>query len=222
MFCGASSQGERNMEWGEELKAFRQRSGLKQESAARLLGVSQAYVSRLENGAASPSSELAERLRRLLNEPAHRPLYDHVRALVTYSPHFVSLISARDGQVLVEAASRALAAQPPFRGLQVGDALNIDLGGEANGILNDMIETGAFSGEIAFAEVVWTWPGAGPDAPSHWKTIQVPLRKDGGDWVLHASNMEISAAEKARLIKDWGGKQMRTVSFDEAPAPPLI
>jgi hypothetical protein len=40
--------------------------------------------------------------------------------------------------------------------------------------------------------------------------------------VLHASNLEISEAEKAQLIKDWGGQQMRTVSFDEAPAPPLI
>jgi len=210
------------MEWGEELKAFRQRSGLKQDSAAHLLGVSQAYISRLENGAATPSAELAERLHRLLTEPAHRPLYDHVRALVTYSPYFVSLISARDGRVLVEAASRALTEQPPFQGLQVGDALNIDLGAEANSILNGLIETGAFSGEIAFAEVVWTWPGGGSDAPSHWKTIQVPLRKDGGDWVLHASNLEISEADKTQLIKDWGGKQMRAVSFDEAPAPPLI
>lgn len=222
MFPATSSQGDQNMEWGEELKAFRQRSGLKQESAAHLLGVSQAYISRLENGAATPSAELAERLRRLLTEPAHRPLYDHVRALVTYSPYFVSLISARDGHVVVEAASRTLLDQKPFQGLQVGGVMNIDLGDEANGIVIELIKTGAFSGEVAFAEVVWTWPGAGSDTPSHWKTIQVPLRKDGGDWVLHASNLEISEAQKAQLIKDWGGKQMRAVSFDEAPAPPLV
>jgi transcriptional regulator with XRE-family HTH domain len=210
------------MEWGEELKAFRQRSGLKQESAAHLLGVSQAYISRLENGAATPSSELEERLGRLLTEPAHRPLYDHVRALVTYSPYFVSLISAREGQIVVEAASRALVEQPPFKGLDVGEVLNVDLGDEANGIVNDLMETGAFSGEIAFAEVVWTWPGNGDGAPSHWRTVQVPLRKDGGDWVLHASNLEISAEEKEALVKDWGGKPMRTVTFEEAPAPPLL
>ncbi|MFW6300863.1 MAG: helix-turn-helix domain-containing protein [Oceanicaulis sp.] len=210
------------MEWGEELKAFRQRSGLKQETAAHLLGVSQAYVSRLENGAATPSVDLEERLRRLLTEPAHRPLYDHVRALVTYSPYFVSLISARDGKLVVEAASRALVEQPPFQGLEVGDVMNIDLGDEANGIVNDLIETGAFTGEVAFAEVVWTWPGNGAGGSSHWKTVQVPLRKDGGDWVLHASNLEISADEKAALIKDWGGRRMRTVSFEEAPAPPLL
>ncbi|MEQ8404552.1 MAG: helix-turn-helix transcriptional regulator [Oceanicaulis sp.] len=210
------------MDWGEELKAFRQRSGLKQESAAHLLGVSQAYISRLENGAATPSADLEERLNRLLTEPAHRPLYDHVRALVTYSPHYVSLISAREGQVVVEAASRALVEQPPFKGLDVGDVMNIDLGDEANGIVNHLMETGAFSGEIAFAEVVWTWPGNGTGAPSHWKTVQVPLRKDGGDWVLHASNLEITEDEKRALIKDWGGKPMRTVTFEEAPAPPLL
>ncbi|MGJ3233077.1 MAG: helix-turn-helix domain-containing protein [Oceanicaulis sp.] len=210
------------MEWGEELKAFRQRSGLKQESAAHLLGVSQAYISRLENGAATPSADLEERLSRLLTEPAHRPLYDHVRALVTYSPYYVSLISARDGKLVVEAASRALVDQPPFRGLEVGDVMNIDLGDEANGIVNDLMDTGAFTGEIAFAEVVWTWPGNGAEQPSHWKTVQVPLRKDGGDWVLHASNIEIAEAEKNRLIKDWGGKRMRSVTFEEAPAPPLL
>ena len=44
------------MNWGKELRAFRQRTGLKQEAAAHLLGVSQAYVSRLENSTASPSS----------------------------------------------------------------------------------------------------------------------------------------------------------------------
>lgn len=210
------------MEWGEELKAFRQRSGLKQESAAHLLGVSQAYISRLENGAATPSLDLEERLRRLLTEPAHRPLYDHVRALVTYSPYYVSLISARDGQVVVEAASHALVELPPFKGLDVGDVMNIDLGDEANGIVVELMETGAFTGEIAFAEVVWTWPGNNGSAASHWKTVQVPLRKDGGDWVLHASNLEITEAEKKRLISEWGGRPTRMVTFEEAPAPPLI
>lgn len=210
------------MDWGEELKAFRQRSGLKQESAAHLLGVSQAYISRLENGAATPSADLEGRLDRLLTEPAHRPLYDHVRALVTYSPYYVSLISARDGQVVVEAASRTLVEQPPFRGLAVGEVLNLDLGDEVNGIVNDLIANGAFTGEIAFAEVVWTWPGSDEGEASHWKTVQVPLRKDGGDWVLHASNQEISSEEKAALVKAWGGRPMRTVTFAEAPAPPLI
>lgn len=206
------------MEWGEELKAFRQRSGLKQESAAHLLGVSQAYVSRLENGAATASADLQARLSRLLTEPAHRPLYDHVRAIVTYSPYSVSLISARDGRLVVEAASHALMQQPPFQDLEVGDVINVDLGDEANGVVDDLIETGAFSGEIAFAEVVWTWPGNGAAGPSHWKTVQVPLHKTSGDWALHASNLEISEAEKAQLIKAWNGKRMRTVTFEETLA----
>lgn len=206
------------MDWGEELKAFRQRSGLKQESAAHLLGVSQAYVSRLENGAATASADLEARLRRLLTEPAHRPLYDHVRAVVTYSPHYVSLISAQDGRVVVEAASHALVQQPPFQGLEVGGVVNIDLGDEARGVVEDLIETGAFSGEIAFAEVVWTWPGNGAAKPSHWKTVQVPLRKDSGDWALHASNLEISEAEKAKLIEAWDGLQIRAVTFTQTRA----
>jgi transcriptional regulator with XRE-family HTH domain len=206
------------MEWGEELKAFRQRSGLKQEAAAGLLDVSQAYISRLENGSAKPSADLAERLHRMLSDPAHRPLYDHVRALVTHSPYFVALITARHGEVVVEAASRSLVDLPPFRGLKVGNILDIDLGGEAHDLLDDLMDVGAFGGGIAFAEVVWTWPGTARDAPSHWKTVQAPLRKDDGDWVLHASNLQITDAEKARLMKDWGGRRLRTVSFGESPA----
>lgn len=209
------------MDWGEELKAFRQRSGLKQEAAAHLLDVSQAYVSRLENRAATPSPELEERLRRLLTEPAHRPLYDHVRALISYSPYLVSLISARDGQVVVEAASRSLLDAEPFRGLKVGEVMNIDLGHEANGIIGELMSTGAFSGKIAYAEVAWTWESPDGASRSHWRTIQVPLKKDAGEWVLCASNIQISEAEKAELIKEWGSS-MRILSFDEAPPPPLF
>ncbi|XBQ17645.1 MAG: helix-turn-helix transcriptional regulator [Oceanicaulis sp.] len=209
------------MNWGEELKAFRQRSGLKQEAAAHLLEVSQAYVSRLENGAATPSPDLEERLRRLLTAPSHRPLYDHMRALITYSPFLMSLISARDGKVVVEAASRPLTEAAPFQGLEVGDVMNIDLGDEANGIINELMETGAFSGEIAYAEVLWTWPGRNGTGESHWRTVQTPLKKDGGEWVLCASNVEISEDEKKRLTAEWGGRT-RMISFNEAPPPPLI
>lgn len=208
------------MQWGEELKAFRQRSGLKQQAAAHLLDVSQAYVSRLENGAATPSPDLEARLRRLLTEPAHRPLYDHVRALITYSPYAVSLISERDGKIVVEAASRALLETAPFKGLEVGGVMNIDLGAEANGIIDELLKTGAFAGDVAYAEVLWTYDGKDGET-SHWRTVQTPLKKDAGDWVLCASNVEISAEEKARLVKAWGGP-MRATGFDEAPPPPIF
>ena len=36
-----------------------------------------------------------------------------------------------------------------------------------------------------------------------------------------ASNIQISEAEKAELIKEWGSS-MRILSFDEAPPPPLF
>jgi len=45
------------MIWGNELRAFRARNNLKQAAAADLLGVSQAYISRLEGGVQRPSTE---------------------------------------------------------------------------------------------------------------------------------------------------------------------
>lgn len=203
------------MDWGKELRAFRQRTGLKQEAAAHLLGVSQAYISRLENATALPSSNLEAKLLRLLKEPEHRPMFEHFRATVSYSPHITSLITEQDGTVIVEDASAPLIEYgPPFHNVERGQAVTPSLGSEAIEILQNFVRMGAFAGEVASIEVVWSYAG-NPGPVSHWRTTQIPVRNDAGRWYLHGTHRPINEAEKLKCIEDWGSA-MKMRSFDDA------
>ena len=66
------------MDWSLELRSYRARNGLKQESLADLLQISQAYVSRLESGKAEPKDGLELKIRSLISKPAQMDVLDFV------------------------------------------------------------------------------------------------------------------------------------------------
>ena len=208
------------MNWGKELRAFRQRTGLKQEAAAHLLGVSQAYVSRLENSTASPSSQLETKLERLLQEPEHRPLFEHFRTTISHSPHLISMLAEVDGKIIVDTVSEALRDHgAPFRLLIPGEILE-SKNSDVIEILDAFLDLGAFSGRIASMQVTWTYDNEG-DPVSHWRTTEIPVRDDAGRWYLHGAHVQITAEEKEQLLKDWGGPiKVRTFADDEAGENP--
>ena len=211
------------MNWGKELRAFRQRTGLKQEAAAHLLGVSQAYVSRLENSTASPSTQLETKLERLLQEPEHRPLFEHFRTTISHSPHLISMLAEVDGKIIVDTVSEALRDHgSPFQRLTPGEVLESS-NSDVIEILEAFLDLGAFSGRIASMQVTWTYENE--DEPvSHWRTTEIPVRDDAGRWYLHGAHVEITAEAKQKLLSDWGGPiKVRTFADDEengaAPSP---
>ena len=192
------------MNWGKELRAFRQRTGLKQEAAAHLLGVSQAYVSRLENSTASPSSQLETKLERLLQEPEHRPLFEHFRTTISHSPHLISMLAEVDGKIIVDTVSEALRDYGmPFHLLTPGEVLE-SANSDVIEILDAFLDLGAFSGRIASMQVTWTYNNEG-EPVSHWRTTEIPVRDDAGRWYLHGAHVEITAEQKAQLLRDWDG-----------------
>lgn len=209
------------MNWGKELRAFRQRTGLKQEAAAHLLGVSQAYVSRLENSTASPSTQLETKLERLLQEPEHRPMFEHFRTTISHSPHLISMLAEIDGKIYVDTVSEALCDfGPPFTRLIPGEVLVPTPNSEAIDILDAFVELGAFTGRVASMQVTWTYKHEG-DPVSHWLTTEIPVRDDAGRWYLHGAHVEISEDQKAQFVKDWGGQiKMRTFAEEEMNAAP--
>ncbi len=208
------------MNWGKELRAFRQRTGLKQEAAAHLLGVSQAYVSRLENSTASPSSQLETKLERLLQEPEHRPLFEHFRTTISHSPHLISMLAEVDGKIIVDTVSEALRDHGvPFQRLSPGEVLESS-NSDVIEILDAFLDLGAFSGRVASMQVTWTYDNDG-EPVSHWRTTEIPVRDDNGRWYLHGAHIEITAEEKAKLLEDWGGPiKVRTFADDESSEPP--
>jgi len=208
------------MNWGKELRAFRQRTGLKQEAAAHLLGVSQAYVSRLENSTASPSSQLETKLERLLQEPEHRPLFEHFRTTISHSPHLISMLAEVEGKIVVDTVSEALRDHGvPFQRLTPGEVLESS-NSDVIEILDAFLDLGAFSGRVASMQVTWTYDNDG-DPVSHWRTTEIPVRDDNGRWYLHGAHIQITAEEKAKLLEDWGGPiKVRTFADDEAADAP--
>lgn len=207
---------------GLELQRFRRRKHLMQEDAARLLGVSQAYISRIESGTSAPSKKLRAKLESLMERPEHWSLIDHVRMMVTKSPHIAALYSERRGKLYYEAFSESIKDhQDIFTVEAIGTESKMDHAPEARALVNDIIEAGGFDGGVAYVESVWSWPPTDkrPEV-SHWRTMHSSLRSDEETWLAHTYHMPITLEEKEALIKQWGRNFfIKPFVKDEATAP---
>lgn len=190
------------MKLGEELRAFRVAVGMKQDVAASHLEVSQAYISRLESGSARPSAALAERIRQLMETPRHRPHFEHWVATVLHSPHIVMLCSLQNRDVRVEAVSEAVrAAGSPFDVYRPGHCIAEELGKAANEEVERLIRLGAFSGNVAAVDGVWY--SNNTNAVRYWRTINIPVRDQLGNWYLHSTTVELGPSDyHHRLDRD--------------------
>jgi len=205
-------------DWPEVLRSFRQRNQLKQEAAASLLGVSQAYVSKVENGAVQPSAALLKRLAVLNREPQHRPTMDLFKAAVRHAPWPTCLFSYKDGQVSIEESSRAFhEAGHPFDLQPRTSAIDFSMVGPADRTaLQAIINAGAFEGKFGLIEAVWTSAPREGHPTLHFRTVFLPLRTDQGDWLLQASICEISESERQAAEQAWNGI-IRVFEHDTEP-----
>lgn len=198
------------MHWGDELRAFRARNNFKQAKAADLLGVSQAYISRVEGGVQRPSPEVETRLRTVLAAPEHRPVFDSFKAVVEYSPHVMYLLSLRDGTLWVEAASRlaidlndTLAAGAPA--LEVGSAMDPGDTPEICAGVKTLISRGGFEGRMALMDVVWSARDRTSGAPMHYRSTLVPVRDETRRWFIHGTTHPIALEDVEHLMRQWNG-----------------
>ncbi|WP_199200542.1 helix-turn-helix transcriptional regulator [Alkalicaulis satelles] len=198
------------MKWGEALRAFRARNNIKQEAAADMLGVSQAYISRLETGAQSPSADVEIKLQALLSEPAHRPVCEYIKALVSHSPYIMFLLSHSGGDVWVEAASQKalhmagkLDAMAPA--LVVGEPLGMDNRPESFHGIRKMIEMGGFDGQLAFIDVIWHANLIETGELVYFRNTLVPVRGEQARWYIHGTTRVIKQEQYDRLWNEWEG-----------------
>ncbi|MCC5981896.1 MAG: helix-turn-helix transcriptional regulator [Oceanicaulis sp.] len=195
----------KSAKWGRALRALRLRSNMKQDDAARRLQVSQSYVSRLENGVITPSPEIAARLASLIHTPAHRPLIDQLKSVVLHSPHAVALLSCTDRVVQVEAASQRFRdAGPPFDRYFDGLAVNDPLGQTVAGLVCRAVQAGAFDGEIACIEFVWTAEVSA--ARRYFHSVQTPIFS-GTEWLVHSATALLRAEAYDRFVEENGGPE---------------
>lgn len=210
-----------NIDWASELRAFRQRNSFKQEAAASLLGVSQAYISRVENGTVSPSETLIHRLTMLSQRPEHRPMLDLMKTAIRHSPAWCTLFCLRGGDLVIAEHSRSFyGAGHPFDEHRRGSRfLWEDIGEEARGIMQALIKAGAFDGRFGVMEAVWKTAPKNGHALRCFKTTFTPFRSDDGEWLLHACIVEIEESMWAAARQTWGGP-IRFFDHDEDPPTP--
>lgn len=219
------------MSSGTELRNFRAAVGMKQEVAASHLGISQAYVSRLESGTARPSLELAERIRKLIDTPKHRPHFEHWRATVIHSPHLVMLSSLQGDDVRIEALSAQVRTEgPPWELYRPGHLISEELGPAAIHEIKRLIALGVFTGDVSCVDGLWY--SRTSEQVRYWRTINVPVRDQLGNWYLHSTSVESSQADhEARLARHSetllvslfdreGAVPARDILGDMPPEPP--
>lgn len=193
-------------DWAAELRAFRLRNGFKQEAAASLLGVSQAYISRVENGAVEASGEFAQRLQSLLCEPDHTPMIDFLKSIVRDTPTLTCLLSLRNDRLHIEERSQACIAYGPPFDTQIPDSFADLAPTQAHGAaaLEEVVKAGAFEGRIRLAETVWK-ATLGSGEVRAFNSLNHTLRDDSGRWLLHSTSIPISPEQVEFAIKAWDG-----------------
>jgi len=180
------------------LRAFRRRSGLKQAALAEMLGISQAYYSRLEGGLHEPSRGLAVKIDELLDDHQYRSTFDQCRLSVRYSPCLMIMIGQHKGVVRLEDASRGAQRLGGFySSLQCGDCLEGVFGEEADAFLEKVKSLGMFDGNVAVVEA--TWKDTVSEEHVAFRTILTSVRDDFGHWHVVANLQPLNACEYSRM-----------------------
>lgn len=180
--------------WGLVLKKLRQRQNLKQETAAALLGVSQAYISRLEGGNLNPSDAIQARIVELLKGPGNQCHFEDWRRGVAISEQISSLIQLRSGAVrLVEFSTGFRAFGGAFARIQAGMPLNGAIGEDADHQFGRLERLGLFDGAVASAESIWSTRQGGVDR--FLRSRSVPVRDDFGAWHVFSTHRLIGEDE---------------------------
>lgn len=178
-------------DWGAELRTFRLRKKMKQEAVASHIGVSQAYISRLESGVASITPEIRSRVEKLLSTRENRPHFDHWLATVRYSSGLPVVLRYENGHAtIVEIGRGYRELDEPFCSLKPGDRLDSVLGEQMETRLRDMMDLGLFDGEVMCMEGLWKARASRMNY--YFCSVNVPVRDDMGNWYVHSTNHPLS------------------------------
>lgn len=181
------------MQWGEELRAYRARTGVKQEGLATQLKISQAFVSRLESGRVEPNAELSLRIRALLAHPGNRSVLDHVLASVRLNPQVICVIEPTADNMRYVALSAGFRAHPQFVASEEGGVFRTEAAEDGVELIRQISQSGAFSGRVESIDVLWTARIDG--GTYYWNAINTPIRLEPDRWLMHCAMSELTARE---------------------------
>lgn len=189
---------------GAELRAYRSRTGIKQEALAAQLQISQAFVSRLEAGRIEPGSKILLRIRNLLDNPGNRPVLDHVLTSVRRSPHVICVIQPQGDNMRYVALSEGFINHPQFAPTAEGQVFRKQASEDGARLVSSIIDSGAFDGDVESIDVMWKAEIDGFE--NYWCSINTPIRAGENDWYLHCAMNQIEAGEFAHRLEARDGR----------------
>ena len=173
---------------------------LKQEAFASRLGVSQAYISRIEGGGLEPSAAFWDQLLRLKREAERLDPFLRLESSVAISDGLESLVYLEDGDVRLRKFSRGFRQLGgSFNEVGDGDVLEGRVGEDADFHFDLLKHHNAFSGDVL--EVRNVWLSESGDGVRFMSAASVPVRSGDGLWHIKSTHVEISACEFERRKK---------------------
>lgn len=190
------------MDWGKTVRNLRARLNVNQAEFAKLAGVSQTYISRIEAGRVTPTPRVAEAILQLAENPQTRSVFDDFVASVRHSPNVCALFELADEKCVIRelsrgsegvcAAHKGEPAQSPWR----EHILEINA---------KIIAKDGLHGAVDHAEGLFPLD----TARDSWSRIVItPIRDESGTWFIHCTFKRIWTEQYDRLIAERGGEHI--------------
>lgn len=179
-------------------------AGMKQQTLATLLKISQGYLSRLEAEQIRPRGEVLARIERLLGAPEQISLLDQIMLTVRLSPHMVCLIAGKSPFTLLASSEGNISARSPFHHCVANQPLaRADLASFMEGVqtLTALKHEGVLEGAAGH---LWHCQAGGE--PAAMKSIHIPIGAGRNRSMWHTSTVAITEAEFDFTESQWGGR----------------
>ncbi|WP_417468146.1 helix-turn-helix domain-containing protein [Maricaulis sp.] len=190
--------------WGAKLRKLRLQAGMKQQTLAEILQISQGYLSRLEAEQIRPRGDVLRRIEGLLGAPEQISLLDQVMLTARLSPHMLCLIEGESPFKLLASSEGNKSGLSPFRPCReheplVHPALTSFMEGVRT--LSALKQDGAVAGAAGHI-----WHCQPPAKPGAMRSIHTPVGTGPDRYMWHTVTIAISETEFARTEGQWGGR----------------
>ncbi|WP_091767160.1 helix-turn-helix domain-containing protein [Maricaulis salignorans] len=190
--------------WGERLRRLRIQAGMKQQTLASLLKISQGYLSRLEAGQIRPRGDTLSRIEDLLGAPEQISLLDQVMLTVRLCPHMACLIEGSRPFTLLASSQGNASPRSPFHECRENQPLLCpDLTSFMEGIrtLTELKHEGALQGAAGHI-----WHRQASAEPTAMKSIHIPIGTGPNRCMWHTITIPITETEFAQTELEWDGR----------------
>jgi transcriptional regulator with XRE-family HTH domain len=176
---------------GIEMRALRSRTNMKQSTLAERLGVSQAFVSRLESGTLKPNPMVIRRIQEIMADPTVRSVGQYILEQVRRSPDIRCIVRPGRRNVRYVALSKGFRAHPQHEGLKEGDQPRVGEIDRGSDMMLHLLNCGLLSGEVESVDALWSVESNGE--MNHWRAVVTPMRCCVDGWCLHCSMVFMQA-----------------------------